>query len=146
MPTMLQVTAVGHAYGPAEIKTNSQGKQYAQLRMWTSENTGKKDADGKPEKKFTSISAFVNGMEAEWLAKSCKKGSLVMVAGLARLDSFAKQDGSVSHSILVSRVSSCRVLDREDKIATANTQELPAARPASAPLPSAVVSDDEPPF
>jgi single-stranded DNA-binding protein len=128
MPTTLQITAVGHAYGPAELKTNAHGKQYAQIRMWVSENTGKKGPDGKPEKKFTSISAFVNGNEAEWLSKSCKKGSLILLAGSARIDSFKKQDGTESHSILVSRVSTCRVLDRDD-VQGAETQEI--RRPAA---------------
>jgi single-stranded DNA-binding protein len=145
MPTLLQVTAVAHAYGPVELKTNTQGKQYAQLRAWVSENTGKKDADGKPEKKFTSLSAFVNGKEAEWLAQSCRKGSLVMISGTARLDSFKKQDGTDSHSILISRVATCRVLDKDE----AEQVQRPAAPAPSAPIGGGAGADmgsDEPPF
>jgi single-stranded DNA-binding protein len=109
--------------------------------LWTSENTGKKDDAGKNVKAFTSVSAFVNGLEAEWLAKSVKKGSLVFVTGTGRIDKFTKQDGTDSHSILISRVGTARCLDEKED---ASAQTKPAE---TAPgTRSTAAEEDSPPF
>lgn len=140
MPTASNATVVGHLYGPVELKQNDKGK-WALVRFWTSDKI-----KGQEEKAFTSWGGIVSGLEAEWLARDAKKGSLVLVSGAVRLGSFKKQDGTESHSIEFTRISQCRLLEREDKPASADTAAAPAQRVAPSKPAAAPMSDDEPPF
>jgi single-stranded DNA-binding protein len=135
MPTITSCTVIGHAYGPCELKER-EGKKYCQIRLWTSYKV-----KGQEEKQFTSWSGFVNGPQAEWLARDCKKGSLVCVSGSVRLAKFTKQDGTESHTVEFTRVADARCLDeRADRTAPA-TAPVAAARPSVRPITAA---DDVP--
>jgi single-stranded DNA-binding protein len=129
MPTKAIATVTGHAYGPTELKTRSDGSKYCQVRFWTSDKP-KKDA----EKEFTSWSGFASGIEAEWLARDLKKGSLVQVSGSVRMAKFAKADGTTSHQIEFTRIFTAICLDERADKPEPTTAPVAAARPSVRPI------------
>jgi single-stranded DNA-binding protein len=136
MPTIATACVIGHLYGQPELKENDRGK-WCRIRFWTSDKV-----KGQDEKKFTSWGGMVSGPQAEWIARDGKKGTLVCVSGSIRLDKFAKADGTESYSIEFTRISECRVLDRNED---APEQQRPK-QPAAQTKPAAAQSDEEPPF
>lgn len=138
MPTIATASVVGHAYGPAD-KFEKDGKTYAKVRFWTSDKI-----KGKEKKEFTSWSAFVSGLHAEWLLKSCQKGSLIFCSGTVRLSAFEKKDGTVSHAIEFVRVTECRCLDARE--ADGDVEDTSAAPAPRRPVPHVIEKDSEPPF
>lgn len=141
MPTVASASAVGHLYATPEIKENERGK-WCRIRFWTSDKV-----KGQDEKKFTSWGGMVSGPQAEWIAKDGKKGTMVFVSGSIRLDTFKKNDGTESHTIEFTRITECRVLDRQEEGEQAEAP-APAPRRPAAPAPSGGGGDDDssPPF
>lgn len=141
MPTVATASVVGHLYAPPEIKQNDKGP-YALIRFWTKDRFKVK---GQEESRFTSWEGFVNGPQAEWL-KDGKKGSLVFASGSIRLDSFTKSDGTASHRIAFTRISECRLLERDDAPAGDATPRQAAPTPIKPSTGGSMAAADDVPF
>ena len=123
MPTLASATAIIHLYRPP-TSGSEDGKTWAMFNGWTSDKV-KPEGGGDAEKKFTSFKGFVNGPQAEWLARDGVKGSMVAVTGTIRVDTHTK-DNKTSAFIEFTRVTECRILDseREDQPAQDPMQRL----------------------
>lgn len=135
MPTLASCTIIGHAYEPAKpLPKSGQGKEAAaSVRFYTSDRV--KGASGEYEKQFTSHSATLYGIEAEWLLRDCAKGTLLCVTGTFRIRKWEKDGKSGAGTEI--RAQSIRILDRKEDDAEADTP---------APARATVATQDEPPF
>lgn len=140
MPTVAIATVTGHLYGPVELSTDRDGKTFARVRFWTKDKPAK-DAEAE----FTSWNGFVRGLQAEWIARDAKKGSLIQVSGMIRMAKWTDKAGETHHGMEFSHVHNAIILDRRDQ----EEQQAEAKPRAVKPVPSAATSaiiDDEPPF
>lgn len=141
MPTLCSCQVIGHLYEPPK-QVGTGDRTGASFRFYTTDRV--KGADGQYAKEFTSHSGIVWGKEAEWLIRDGVKGSLVGVSGTFRVRKWEKDGKSGAGTDI--QCQSARILDRKEEEGQADI--APAARAAGPirPAPSAVASEDGPPF
>jgi len=141
MPTLASATVICHLYREPVTGKSADGKTWTILNGWTSDKIKVK---GSPEavKKFTSFEGFVNGPQADWLARDGKKGSMVAVSGTFYAEATEK-DGKHSCRVVFTRITECRILDGEREAKEDAAADIaPAPRRPASPA----VTEDEPPF
>lgn len=140
MPTIANVSVIGHAYGPPKFgETN--GKPWCQLGFYTVDKV-----KGETDKKFTAWSGFVNGPQAEWL-RDLQKGDLIIVTGTIRA-TVTERDGKPHARIEFTRIHDARKVESDHPKtlhATASASKPIAMKPAPnlSPKPD---EDSELPF
>ncbi len=89
MPT--SITVIGNAAGPAEVRKTNSGLEVVELRVASQ--------DGKDKTSWWTCK-FLGNKAGETVAKHVKKGSSVMVTGLADEETWEK-DGKKNSKIVV---------------------------------------------
>ena len=85
------------------------------------------------------------GKQGEWLARDCRKGSIIVAAGEAEVREYQGKDGGKAWSAEI-RATSCRVIAAKEHDQHGAEAAEPASRPAPT-RPSAASNDyDQPPF
>lgn len=143
MPTLCSCQVIGHLYEqPKQVGTGD--RTGASFRFYTTDRV--KGADGQYAKEFTSHSGIVWGKEAEWLIRDGVKGSLVGVSGTFRVRKWESAGKAGAGTDI--QCQSARILDRKEEDGNEHqpAQSDTAARGPIRPAPSAVASEDSPPF
>lgn len=134
MPTIANVTVIGHAYGPPKTgETN--GKPWCALNFYTVDKV-----KGEEEKKFTSWSGFVNGPQADWL-KDIQKGDMVIVTGTIRAE-LSEREGKAHARISFTRIHDARKVESDYP----KQAKKPVAMTPAPNLSAKSDEDSEPPF
>ena len=142
MPSFNKITIVGYLGRDAEPRFTPGGMAVASFSVATTE----KRKDGE---KTTWFRVSLFGKQAENIAQYLTKGKLVFVEGSLRQEEYTTKDGATRTALEVN-ATSLQLLGGKD-----DTARSEAARPASAPQPSAKPSatvtytgddDDDIPF
>jgi len=142
MPSFNKITIVGHLGRDAEQRFTPGGMAVASFSVATTE----KRKDGE---KTTWFRVSLFGKRAEAVAPYLTKGKLVYVEGSLRQEEYTTKDGATRTTLEVNATELQLISGKDD------TPRAEAARPASAPQPSAKPSaavtytgddDDDLPF
>lgn len=142
MPSFNKITIVGHLGRDAEQRFTPGGMAVASFSVATTE----KRKDGE---KTTWFRVSLFGKQAENIAPYLTKGKLVFVEGRLRQEEYTTKDGATRTALEVNATDLQLISGPND------TPRAEAARPASAPQPSAKPSatvtytgddDDDIPF
>lgn len=87
------ITIIGNAVDNAEVRTTNSGLEIVELRIASN--------DGKDKTSFWTAKFFAN-KAGETVKKHVKKGSLVMVSGLAEEETWDSKDGQKKSKIVCS--------------------------------------------
>jgi single-strand DNA-binding protein len=143
MPYLSQITIMGHAGREAECK---QVGDTTCTTVSVAVSTRYKTKEGTWADRSTWWRVSVWGKQGEWLARDCRKGSLIVAAGEAEVREFEKKEGGKGWSAEI-RATSCRVIAPKDNDQNGAEAAEPASRPAPT-RPAAASTDDDnmPPF
>lgn len=141
MPYLASITIMGHAGDKAECR---QAGDNTITTVSVAVETRYKDKGGDWKGRTTWWRVSVWGKPGEWLARDCKKGSLIMAAGEPEVREYERSDGTKGWSAEI-RATACRVCDKKE-----HDQHGADAAPAQAPQkpqrPTPVAGDEEIPF
>lgn len=141
MPYLASITILGHAGDGAECR---QVGDSTCTTVNVAVATRYKDKGGDWKDRTTWWRVNMWGKPGEWLARDCKKGSLIMASGEAEVREYEKKDGTKGWSAEI-RANVCRVCDkREHDQHGADAAHAPA-RP-QVPVPQRDPAQDEAPF
>jgi single-strand DNA-binding protein len=139
MPYLSSITILGHAGGDAECR---QVGDTTCTTVSVAVNTRYKDKDGDWKDRTTWWRVSVWGKPGEWLARDCRKGSLIMASGEAEVREWTDKEGSKRFSAEI-RATACRICDGKQH--DQHGAEAAAAKPR-VPAAPARPDDSEPPF
>ena len=99
MPSLNKLQIIGHVGNYQGLRYTANGK--AILNFSVAVNSGRKQDDGSFSDETTWFRIVTFGQVAERLAPQIDKGSLVMVEGPVKLDSYKGNDGVERYSLEV---------------------------------------------
>jgi len=132
LPTNINASVVCHLSHTPELKYGANERPYCKVSGWTADSI--KQKDGERKKEFTSIEGLVGGKPAEWLARDCKKGSMVLLTGKARVRAYTNKEGQAKGVLDFLEITTAMCLDAKE--------EGQDAAPAAAPQKKAAPADD----
>lgn len=139
VPYISNITIMGHAGNGAECREVG---DTTCTTVNVAVNTRYKEKGGDWKDRTTWWRVSVWGKQGEWLARDCRKGSVIVASGEAEVREYTDKDGKPRWSAEI-RATSCRVVGGKEAAPAADAPRAPT-RPAA--TSGHATLDDGPPF